>query len=210
MKIGLFPLNLVLFPESIYPFHIFEDRYKNLINDCIANGTKFGIIFTNGSILAEYGCTAKVYEIFNNYPDGKIDLSVIGIDRFKLLSYEESDRLYLQGEIELISDEQESINDELLGECIDLYNFVTNKIPVFRVHQATKEDFVGRIASYYFAQKVGLIGKQKQGLLEMTNENDRLEYLKEHLERIKPSVSKAIEIEKIVRNDGYLPQGDKK
>lgn len=208
MKIGLFPVNLVLFPESIYPLHIFEDRYKSLINDCMANHTKFGIIFTNGNDIAEYGCTAKVYEIFNNYPDGKIDLSVIGGDKFKLLSYEDTERLYIEAEIEIVTDTLEPLNDELLDDCIDLYNFITNKIPVFRVQKTTKEDLIGRFASYFFAQKVGLIGKQKQSLLEMDSENDRLAYLKEHLERIKPSVSKAIEIEKIIRNDGYLSPGD--
>ncbi|MER3328543.1 MAG: hypothetical protein RIF34_03110, partial [Candidatus Kapaibacterium sp.] len=88
--------------------------------------------------------------------------------------------------------------------------FITNKIPVFRVQQTTKEELKGRTASYFFAQKVGLIGKQKQHLLEMENENERLSYLKEHLERIKPSISKAIEIEKIIRNDGYLLPGDLK
>jgi Lon protease-like protein len=210
MKIGLFPLNLVLFPESVYPLHIFEDRYKNLVNNCIENKSKFGIIFTNGNDIAEIGCTAKINDIFTKYPDGKIDLSVIGCDKFKLTSYEENEKKYLEGEIEIISDIAEPIIEKLLDDCIELFNFITNKIPVFRVQQITKEDLIGRFASYYFAQKVGLIGKQKQFLLEMNSENQRLAYLKEHLERIKPSVSKAIEIEKIIRNDGYLAPGDLK
>jgi|APTNR8051073442_1049403.scaffolds.fasta_scaffold04141_4 ATP-dependent Lon protease len=210
MKIGLFPLNLVLFPESVYPLHIFEDRYKNLVNNCIENKSKFGIIFTNGNDIAEIGCTAKINDIFTKYPDGKIDLSVIGCDKFKLTSYEENENKYLEGEIEIISDIAEPIIEKLLDDCIELFNFITNKIPVFRVQQITKEDLIGRFASYYFAQKVGLIGKQKQFLLEMNSENQRLAYLKEHLERIKPSVSKAIEIEKIIRNDGYLAPGDLK
>ncbi len=210
MKIGLFPLNLVLFPESIYPLHIFEDRYKKLISDCIANHTKLGVIFTNGTDIAEYGCAAKVHEIIKKYPDGKLDVSVIGYDKFKLLSYEESEESYSQGDIEIAIDTEEPIVEELLDDCIELFNFITNKIPVFRVQQTTKEDLTGRIASYFFAQKVGLIGKQKQHLLEMDKENERLAYLKEHLERIKPSVSKAIEIEKIIRNDGYLLPGDLK
>jgi Lon protease-like protein len=180
------------------------------MNDCIENKTIFGVIFTNGDNIAEYGCTAKIIDIFTKYPDGKIDLSVIGCDKFKLHSYEEGQRLYLEGEIEIISDIEEPINEKLFDECVELFNFITNKIPVFRMQQITKEDLTGRLASYYFAQKAGLIGKQKQYLLEMNTENERLAYLKEHLERIKPSVSKAIEIEKIVRNDGYLSAGDLK
>lgn len=208
MKIGLFPLNLVLFPESIYPLHIFEDRYKLLVNESLEFKSKFGIIFSTDNTLAHFGCTAKVHEIIKKYPDGKLDLSVIGHEKFKLNSYEESEDSYAIGEIELISDMVEPIEDNLLNDCIELFNFITNKIPVFRVQKTKKEDLIDKTASYYFAQKVGLIGKQKQHLLEMNSENERLAFLKEHLERIKPSVSKAIEIEKIIRNDGYLSPGD--
>ena len=78
------------------------------------------------------------------------------------------------------------------------------------MQQTTKEELTSKYASYFFAQKAGLIPKQKQSLLEMKSENERLTYIQEHLQRIKPSVSKAIEIEKIVRNDGYLAPRDMK
>lgn len=206
MRIGLFPLNLVLFPESIYPLHIFEERFKLLVNECISRNEKFGIVFSSGIELASYGCTAKVHQIIKKYPDGKIDISVKGYDRFKLIALEEDNTSYSKADIEIVDDITETIDEELLDDCIDLFNFITNKIPVFRVQKTTKDELIGVRASYYFAQKVGLIGKQKQHLLELNSENLRLDYLRNHLLNIKPSVSKAIEIEKIIRNDGYLPR----
>lgn len=209
MKIGLFPLNIVLFPQSIFPLHIFEDKYKNLINDCIADEKKFGINLTNGTEIAEYGCTASVKNVVNIYPDGKLDINIIGCEKYKIVDIKESINPYLEAEIVLIKDIVEVINMELLNDCIELYNFITNKIPVFRVQKTTIEELQDKIASFYLAQKAGLIPKQKQILLEMNSENERLAYLKEHLKRIKPSIDRAVEIEKIVRNDGYLSAGDK-
>jgi len=49
MKIGLFPLNIVLFPESIYPLHIFEDRYKKLLSECEEEDKEFGVVYANGN-----------------------------------------------------------------------------------------------------------------------------------------------------------------
>lgn len=210
MKIGLFPLNLVLFPQSIYPLHIFEDGYKNLINKCIEDKSEFGIILTNGEEMAEIGCTARVYSLMKKYSDGRMDISVIGCDKFRINDYSVGENLYLESDVEIIKEMAEETDEKLLENCIELFNFITNKIPVFRVQQTTKEELTSKYASYFFAQKAGLIPKQKQSLLEMKSENERLTYIQEHLQRIKPSVSKAIEIEKIVRNDGYLAPRDMK
>lgn len=208
MIIGLFPLSLVLFPQSIFPLHIFEEKYKILINNCLENNTLFGVNFTNGVEISEYGCTAYIQSVINRYPDGKMDINVIGFKKFKLKEFIESENLYLVAEVELIEDIAETLDNQLLDDCIELYNFITNKIPVFRVQKTNKEELIGKIASFYLAQKAGLIPKQKQILLEMNSENERLAYMKEHLQRIKPSVDKVIEIEKIVRNDGYISPKD--
>jgi Lon protease-like protein len=176
----------------------------------MAEKCDFGIVLTNGSEMAEYGCTARVYSLIKNYPDGKMDINVIGREKFKLNDYAVGENLYIEAEVDIVEDIVEDLSDDLLDSCIELYNFITNKIPVFRVQQTKKEELVGKKASYFFAQKAGLIPKQKQTLLEMNSENERLAYIKEHLQRIKPSVSKAIEIEKIVRNDGYLAPKDLK
>ena len=58
----LFPLSLVSFPTKIVPLHIFEERYKSLILDCVNNQSEFGIIYKNDSGLAKFGCSMKVFD----------------------------------------------------------------------------------------------------------------------------------------------------
>lgn len=209
MKIGLFPLNIVLFPESIYPLHIFEDRYKKLLSECEEEDKEFGVVYANGNNILTIGCTAKVHKLIKKYDDGKMDLNVIGSRKFKINDIDELPDGLLVGDIDYLNDIEEKVDESLLEECLELYNFITNKIPVFRVQRTTKEILKDKLASYYFAQKSGLIAKQKQALLEMSSENLRLDFIRKHLEGIKPSVDKAVEVEKIIRNDGYLPPKEK-
>ena len=210
MKIGLFPLNIVLFPESIYPLHIFEERYKKLLSECKDEGKEFGIVYANGNNILTIGCTAKVHKLIKKYDDGKMDVNVIGCRKFRINDIEENSDGLLVGDIDYLPDMEETVDEKLLDECLELYNFITNKIPVFRISRTTKENLEDKIASYYFAQKSGLIAKQKQALIEMNSENMRLDFIRKHLETIKPSVDKAVEVEKIIRNDGYLPPKESK
>lgn len=204
MKIGLFPLNIVLFPNSIYPLHIFEDRYKELINTVNSNNSYFGINLMTSSNIREIGCTAQVQNISKIYDDGKMDISVRGIQRYKLNNIIDGEESYLIGEIEFIEDKVEKADHEILESCVNIFNNIVDTVSVLRVQKLDLEDLPDENLSYLFAQKSGLIPEQKQTLLEMDSENERLLYMKEHLEKIKPKVSKAYEIEKIIRNDGYL------
>ncbi|MDX9790951.1 MAG: hypothetical protein RBT61_09000, partial [Candidatus Kapabacteria bacterium] len=60
IKIGLFPLNMVMFPESSYPLHIFEERYKALIQECYSNGMEFGINLISSNGINQIGCSVMV------------------------------------------------------------------------------------------------------------------------------------------------------
>ena len=82
----LFPLSLVSFPTKIVPLHIFEDRYKNLITDCVINKSEFGIVYQNNNSLAEFGCSMKVIEVVKKYSDGRMDVITKGKNIFKLNS----------------------------------------------------------------------------------------------------------------------------
>ena len=109
-KIPLFPLQTVLLPEFPLPLHIFEERYKLLVDFCITNDTEFGVVYADGNKIKKVGCTAKIVQVYNKYDDGKMDILTLGQNRFKLLNVSE-DELYLSGEIEYFDDvdEEESI-----------------------------------------------------------------------------------------------------
>ena len=84
MKLKLFPLSIVAFPSKVIPLHIFEERYKKLINECIEQKSEFGVIYQNNKGLAKLGCTVSVNKIVNRYPDGRMDIVSVGNKIFKL------------------------------------------------------------------------------------------------------------------------------
>ncbi|MGD9236544.1 MAG: LON peptidase substrate-binding domain-containing protein, partial [Desulfobacterales bacterium] len=68
--IPIFPLGLVLLPQMSLPLHIFEDRYKQMINACMANDGVFGIVYFSGKQFETRGCTARIVDILKRYDDG--------------------------------------------------------------------------------------------------------------------------------------------
>jgi Lon protease-like protein len=112
-KLPLFPLGTVLYPGLVLPLHIFEDRYKQLIRDLLAEEEprRFGVIAIREgretgiggvSALHDIGCTATVREVTEG-DDGQYDIVTVGTDRFKLHSVDES-LPYLTGEIEVLGE----------------------------------------------------------------------------------------------------------
>lgn len=205
MKIGIFPLNLVLFPQSLYPLHIFEERYKELIKECIDKEIEFGVNLVSNSKFFEIGCTAKVVDVFKKYEDGKLDITIEGVKKYKLLSFSEGERSFYTGEIELIEEDETTILDyQLFMDCVEFYNKIVDKIQGFHLEKIKIGGLHTKLPSYFIAQKAGLTPEQKQNLLEINNENKRLEFMLKHLKRIAPVVEQAEVTNRIIRLDGYI------
>ena len=98
----LFPLGVVLIPGESIKLHIFEPRYKQLIQDCRSEELTFGIPFTHKSKLYPYGTAVKVIEIEKEYDNGELDIVVQGVHTFKLVRFIEQlpDKLYSGGLVE--------------------------------------------------------------------------------------------------------------
>jgi Lon protease-like protein len=80
----IFPLELVLFPETPLPLHIFEPRYKEMIGECQAQKAPFGVVRAVEKGLAEVGCTAEILEVTKRYDDGRLDILTEGRRRFEI------------------------------------------------------------------------------------------------------------------------------
>ncbi len=209
-NIGLFPLSIVLFPESYYPLHIFEERYKNLINDCVDQNTDFGINLVISSKIYDIGCTAAVVDVINEYEDGKMDITVQGVDRFMIKNMKISDRLYNTAEVDYFDDDDK--NDELpqdeenmlLQECIGYYNTIADIVQSLAIKKMDVNNLKTKRPSFIIARKSGMSLKQKQELLEMKSENKRLMTLRKHLKEILPLLKNAEMINRVIKNDGYF------
>ncbi len=101
----LFPLQLVVFPRTQLPLHIFEDRYKLMVGEAIEDKSEFGIVLAKDNGIVNAGCTVVVDKVVTKYPDGRMDIITRGSRRFEivLLSQEKD---YLQGQVEFFDDDE--------------------------------------------------------------------------------------------------------
>src|SRR5918997_5227503 len=81
----LFPLGIVLLPHEVVPLHIFEERYKLMIGECLDADGEFGIVWLADDGLREVGCTARVTQVLDRFDDGRLNILVAGVSRFRLL-----------------------------------------------------------------------------------------------------------------------------
>jgi Lon protease-like protein len=131
--IPLFPLNVVLMPGAPLPLHIFEERYKQMVNECLEQEGEFGMVFADESGTRQVGCTAKIVELVERYEDGRMLILVEGSRRFRLNNVL-TGKPYYVGEIEYFQDEAEEDVGTLAEECIALLE---------RVVEAATEGSVG-------------------------------------------------------------------
>ncbi|MFY8161641.1 MAG: LON peptidase substrate-binding domain-containing protein [Candidatus Kapaibacteriota bacterium] len=207
-QIGLFPLNLIIFPESFYPLHIFENRYKRLVKETIKNEGFFGINYISNTKMFEIGTLVEVTEVVKEYPDGRMDIVIYGKERYILERLVEGEKPFFLGECEKYSDEHFDFDISLLMELIVMYNQIVEGVFGLKFEKITINDISNITASFFIAQKAGLEFYDKQKLLEMKSENDRLEFLYKHIKKILPSIKKAESIKQIIQNDGYLKPND--
>lgn len=203
-KIGLFPLKLVLFPGTFYPLHIFEERYKTLINRCYKDNLEFGISLQTGTIVSEIGCRATIHKILNRYENGRMDIVVKASSRFKLYEINKNEEPYFVGSIADYEDTDSSIDILLLKRCIDSFNIMIDMIKELKIEKVDITKIDTMTPSFILAQKAGMTLERRQKLLESRIENDRLKIVLDQLEIIIPSLESTQRLNAIVKNDGYL------
>jgi Lon protease-like protein len=120
MRIPLFPLNTVLFPGTALPLHIFEERYREMIGECVAEDRVFGVVRAEGDSMAIIGCTARVARVLERFPDGRMNILCEGEQRFEIEGLDES-RIFLQADVELFDDEGEGSTRPQREECAALH-----------------------------------------------------------------------------------------
>ncbi|MBI4481131.1 MAG: LON peptidase substrate-binding domain-containing protein [Acidobacteria bacterium] len=187
----LFPLRLVLFPHANLALHIFEERYKEMIRDCLQNQWEFGILLAQGGSVEKIGCTASISEVLRRYADGRMDILVHGQRRFEV-SLLNRDKSYLRGEAKFLEDDgSEAPSEKLRQQALQLYNrlieLLASDDPASKPpsHSLSEEQLSYRIMAELPAEL-----SSKQRLLELRSEQDRLERVIRHLERLLDSLEK--------------------
>jgi Lon protease-like protein len=120
MKIPLFPLDLVLFPGAPLPLHIFEPRYREMIGECLATNTLFGVVRVQREGVAVIGCSAQIVRVLHSYPDGRSDILTQGMERFEIDQIDDS-RSFLQAEVTVLPDMGELSIRATREECVAMH-----------------------------------------------------------------------------------------
>ncbi len=113
----LFPLNLFLLPGDFSQLYIFEERYKQLINESWESGETFGLPFSNKLNAQNFGTAVKVHEIVHRQDNGEMEIIVKAVGNFKLnkFYYQKQEKLYPCGDVEFFDLEEDlKASDELM------------------------------------------------------------------------------------------------
>lgn len=125
----LFPLQVVLFPRTALPLHIFEERYKQMIGEVLRGKSEFGVVLAGEKGIVNTGCTASIEKIVKKYPDGRLDLMAVGRRRFEIILLND-EKPYLRGAVEFFDDEgSEPITPEVRKRVMEAYNDIRKLEP---------------------------------------------------------------------------------
>ena len=175
--IPLFPLQVVVFPRTPLPLHIFEDRYKEMVGNAIRDSSEFGVVLAKDNGIVNAGCTVMVEKVLETYPDGRMDIMTRGQRRFEIVSLNE-EKDYLQGEVSFFDDDDFApAPSELRDQALKNYQALSN-LSGSREH--SEPDLEDRQLSFQLAQALPDLDFLN-GLLRHRSEIGRLKQLNQYL-----------------------------
>jgi Lon protease-like protein len=203
--IPLFPLGLVLLPQMPLPLHIFEERYKSMIEACLEKNMEFGIVYFNGTDIQAIGCTASIHKVLKRYNDGRLDILTRGERRFEI-SEMYDDKPYLEAKVAFFDDklvENATVCQALADTGMDLIEQFA-EISGMSADYSFVENMDTKSISFVIAGCEGFSYEEKQKFIEMTSTYERLEKTVKSLARIIERTKITTEIQKIIGGNGNM------
>jgi Lon protease-like protein len=190
-ELGLFPLPIVLLPTERIPLHIFEPRYRELIEECIETGTDFGLVLTDGEgAVHEIGTRASIAQVLERLDDGRLNIVVEGGERFRLLELT-SGRSFTTGIVEEVEDEDEPAPASDVTRAVEVFTALASEAE----SDVDIPDPDSPLLDFELAARVDFAPDAKQELLASTSPGGRMTRLIELLE----IALQAVKIEKALR-----------
>ena len=203
--IPLFPLEVVLMPAMPLPLHIFEERYKLMIGECLEQKREFGVVYQKKGDMKQVGCTARIVQVLRRFDDGRLDIMTQGVNRFKIQSINE-ERPYLQAKVEYFDDLAEERNketDRLIRQGIKLlkqWDLLTDKTRDYLAITALDHKTI----SFLFSYSDGFTPDEKQKFLEITSTKERISQSVKSLNKMVELKRMTEQIKRIVGGNGNL------
>jgi len=194
----IFPLELVLFPDTPLPLHIFEPRYKEMIGECLSQKASFGVVRAVEKGLAEVGCTAEILEVTKKYDDGRLDILTEGRRRFEIQQIDQ-DRAFLRAAVHFFDD---APGASAPGEIARAAELQQELMALAGAPEAAVEADHPQL-SFQLAAALPLDLDFKQTLLGMRSEPDRLKSVIEYYQTLLPRMRRAVKARKTSGGNGH-------
>ena len=201
-RFPLFPLGLVLLPSEVVPLHIFEERYKLMIGECLESDGEFGIVWMADDGLRSVGCTARVTQVLAELEDGRLNILVAGGRPFRLLRRID-DMPYPAGEVEMLLDDDADSDEEdveLAAEARSRYADLVEQVTDERPSADDLED----LDAYGMAATIEFDAAPKQELLELRTERERLEQVRDLFTSTMKRIAQSEEAGELARSNGHI------
>jgi Lon protease-like protein len=197
--IPLFPLDVVLFPGTPLPLHIFEPRYKEMIGECLVQNRTFGVVRAGEQGLADVGCTAEVVTVVKEYVDGRLDIVTEGRKRFELVRVDQ-ERSFLRAEVLMLEDDPAMPSQEDTDRARQLHSELLAMAGARQDLSAADPSAL----SFYLAGSLPLDLDFKQKLLSLRSEPERLTLLISYLEQLIPKIHRAARAKEKAGGNGHV------
>ncbi|MEI7582769.1 LON peptidase substrate-binding domain-containing protein [Runella sp.] len=198
-----FPLNLVAYPTENLNLHIFEPRYRQLINECLEEQKTFGIPAFINNKLPGYGTEMQIVSLSKSYEDGRMDIKTKGLKVFRMLNFQNPvpNKLYAGGRITYVEDTDtpDGVISELLLQLDRLHHILQTKVNF---------DTQVQPFSYQIGHKVGLSQEEEYHLLTIDSETERQRYILRHLNKVVPVMSEMERTKERIKLNGHFKNLD--
>ena len=200
--IPVFPLGIVVYPGESVNLHIFEPRYKQLINECYAEGKPFGIPTVINNKLNEMGTLVRITELVNTYENGEMDIKTQGVLVFRVLEMIRSipDKLFSGAIVNYPENIEGPGKPELMQKVIKAIRELHRMLNIEKDFHKPDEE----LTSYDIAHHAGLSLEEEYELLGLFREEQRQEYLKRHLGKVLPVIAEMEILKERVKLNGHF------
>ncbi|HTJ13936.1 MAG TPA: LON peptidase substrate-binding domain-containing protein [Dinghuibacter sp.] len=201
--VPIFPLSIVVFPGEQLNLHIFEPRYKQLVNECFEERKRFGIPTVITDKVSEFGTTVMVKDIVKVYDSGEMDITAEGDSVFRMLELVKDipDKLY-SGAIVNYQENQFDGNRQLMQALVRSIRELHDLLKVQK--KFTKEDL--HLVTYDIAHHVGFSLEEEYEFLQLPREIQRQEYIKRHLGKVLPLLAEMEALKDKIKLNGHFKQ----
>jgi Lon protease-like protein len=199
--LGLFPLGIVLLPGERVPLHIFEERYKELIGECLASETEFGLILADDEGLRSVGTTAGVEAVLERFDDGRMNIVIVGRRRFAVDAMA-SGRSFDTAHVVPYEDEpgSESPSPAEAERCREAFRVLAEAADAAGQQPDPKAESL----AFDLAGHIAFGAVQKQELLELRDERARVRMLTELMDDAAEALRRRTSIRRKARSNGHV------